>query len=152
MIRTHAISTMFRAALLAFMMFGIFGCGDDKREKIVVVTGTVKYKGQPVPDLMVHFVPQTGKNSYPSHAKTDENGKFELVNYGNVKGVPEGTHKVYVGAPPVPKDGDDDAGKKKVRAKVNIDMAELLKKYGKQDTTPLSFTIKGDQVIDLNLD
>ena len=139
------------ALLFAAVALGTSGCGEEKGERIVSVTGTVTRKGKPVAGLLVTFVPQTGKNSYPSYGITNENGEYYLTNRSTgERGATVGTQKVWVSIPPVPPDDDDK--KKAARAKTSGDLAEILKKYGKLESTTLTFEIKGDQVIDLPLD
>ena len=66
------------------------GCGDSK---VVSVSGTLSYKGKPVPNAYVHFVPENGR---PSIGETDQNGKFTLTYDPQTKGAERGKHRVFV--------------------------------------------------------
>jgi hypothetical protein len=86
------------------------------------VTGTLKYKGKPVPNVLVNFVPEAGR---PSVGRTDNEGRFTLDYDRTTKGAELGKHKVFVMLPPgggrtVPGQQDVQTG----------DVKELLAKYG----------------------
>ena len=66
------------------------GCGDSG-PKIVPVTGTLKYKGQPVTNATLWFQPETGR---PSWGQTDEQGHFTLNYDRGHEGAVPGKHKV----------------------------------------------------------
>ncbi|MBP3954576.1 hypothetical protein J8F10_04670 [Gemmata sp. G18] len=66
------------------------GCGNSG---IVSVSGTLTYKGQPVTNAIVHFVPEKGR---PSMGETDQNGRFTLLYDPQTKGAQVGKHKVFV--------------------------------------------------------
>jgi hypothetical protein len=65
------------------------GCSGSN---VVPVSGTVTYKGQPVPNAYVHFVPENGR---PSMGETDANGKFTLTYDPENKGAERGKHRVF---------------------------------------------------------
>jgi len=73
-------------------MFMLAGCNRGDYPEMARVSGTVSYKGKPVPNIMVNFMPTEGR---PSWGKTDSEGKFEMILDENVKGVKVGHHKVY---------------------------------------------------------
>jgi hypothetical protein len=64
-------------------------CGSN----VVPVSGTLTYKGKPVTNAYVHFVPENGR---PSQGETDQNGKFTLVYDPETKGAERGKHRVFV--------------------------------------------------------
>src|SRR5260370_34422601 len=81
-----------------FLVVAFVGCGDSG-PAIVPVTGTLTYKGHPVTNALVFFVPEDG-NGRPSQGPTDAEGRFK-VSYTNAKdGVLVGKHKVWVKARP----------------------------------------------------
>ena len=88
-LRVAAIVTL--PALLA-----LAGCGKGDYPDMARVTGTVTYKGKPVPNMMVNFMPTEGR---PSWGKTDASGKFEMIYDSDYKGVKMGHHKVYFTPP-----------------------------------------------------
>lgn len=73
-----------------FVCLWLTGCGGSN---VVSVSGTLTYKGKPVTNAIVHFVPQTGR---PSMGETDANGQFTLTYDPQTKGAEIGTHKVFV--------------------------------------------------------
>src|SRR4029077_9823795 len=64
------------------------------------VTGVLKLDGQPAPDFIVQFVPDTdnNKNGFPSSGTTDAEGRFRLkTNDKSPKeGAVIGSHRVVV--------------------------------------------------------
>lgn len=147
------------ALLASVCLLGAPGCGGS--EKVVSVTGTVTHNGQPVPGLFVSFVPEGVTKTGVSTGETDDNGKYDLTVFKTGKsGAVVGTHKVWVSLPrEPPKDDKDDKAKKKQKraatsaaAKPPVDLAEILKKYGNLDKSPLTVEVKGDAPIDLKLD
>jgi hypothetical protein len=66
------------------------GCS---KSNVVPVSGTLTYKGQPVTNAYVNFVPENGR---PSMGETDQNGRFTLVYDPQTKGAQLGKHRVFV--------------------------------------------------------
>jgi len=82
---------MRRASALPLLACVVFaGCGESK---VVSVSGRLTYKGKPVPNAFVHFLPADGR---PSLGETDADGKFTLVNDPDTKGAERGKHRVFV--------------------------------------------------------
>src|SRR3954447_15048027 len=71
------------------------GCRNSDLPEIARVTGTVTYKGKPVPNMMVNFMPTAGR---PSWGKTDAEGRYEMNYDADNMGVMTGHHKVYFNA------------------------------------------------------
>ncbi|MCG6157995.1 carboxypeptidase-like regulatory domain-containing protein [Rubinisphaera margarita] len=95
---------MFRpAALLMFLaltspalLVGCGGGGSSDQPELGKVSGTVTMDGQPLSNVTVTFVPQSGA---PSFGVTDESGKYELTYSGSEKGAAIGEHKVSITTP-----------------------------------------------------
>jgi hypothetical protein len=153
-----------RTLLLAVCAVSCTGCGG--KEKIVSVTGRVTHHDQPVADITVSFVPQGVSETGVSTGETDENGRYQLyVSKTGGSGAVVGTHKVWVSLPrepPEPVDKDEkmikrreEKNKKKkgspAAETLPADTAQILKKYGRLDKTPLTVEVNGDP-IDLKLD
>jgi hypothetical protein len=140
--------------LLAACFLSGWGCSGNP-DKVVAVTGTVTHKGDPVAGMIVSFVPQRETFSGVSTATTDENGQYKLTVFKTGQsGAVVGTHKVWVSMPRTPPDAFGGEKVKKKPAPTNkppVDTAEILKKYGKLDSTPLTVEVKGEP-IDLKLD
>jgi hypothetical protein len=103
------------------------GCsGDD----VVSVSGTLTYKGQPVTNAFINFVPEKGR---PSNGETDKDGKFTLVYDPQTKGAQRGKHRVFVTHNAVA-----DAGKPGVvpgaAPKLSPEWAEFFRKYNNDNS------------------
>jgi len=150
--------------LLTACLLSGSGCGGSGDDKIVSVSGTVTYQGNPVPGIVVSFVPQMVTYSGPSTGKTDENGRYELTVFKTGRsGAVACTHKVWLSLPreePTKVDKDEKMMKKKAEKSkkkggsatemLPADIAKILKKYGNLEKTPLTFEVTGEP-IDLNL-
>jgi hypothetical protein len=77
------------APLLLVVLAGCGGGGP----KIVKVSGTLSYKGKPVTNASLDFMPEHGR---PSWGKTDEAGRFTLSYDRTREGAVVGKHKVSV--------------------------------------------------------
>ena len=82
---------MRRASILMVLVCVLAaGCGGSN---VVPVSGTLTYKGKPVPNAYIHFMPENGR---PSMGETDQNGKFTLTYDPQNKGAERGKHRVFV--------------------------------------------------------
>jgi hypothetical protein len=135
------------------LLLVLAGCDKGDYPEMAKVTGTVTYKGKPVPNMMVNFMPTEGR---PSWGKTDANGRFEMIYDSDYKGVKMGHHKVYF-TPPANTtiDGGQSKASKKALAEAAgltpEEMSEFSKKYGAEMTTQLEVDVKKDPE-DLKLD
>jgi hypothetical protein len=127
------------------VLLALAGCEKSDYPEMAKVTGTVTYKGKPVPNMMVNFMPTEGR---PSWGKTDSNGKFEMTYDSDYKGAKIGHHKVYFTPPAT----TIDMGKSKESGKALAEasgltpeeMGAFRKKYGLEETTKLEVDIKKD--------
>lgn len=147
---------------------GCAGGGPD----LAKVTGTVTRGGKPVPNLLVHFVPDNGR---PSWGLTDSNGRYKLYYTQEEDGARFGQHRVYVQlnqaqpqsfagtgsahvekGPDLHETVDEEATTPPKSVKTELSPEELssvIEKYGNLEKSALSVTItKSGQVIDLKLD
>jgi hypothetical protein len=90
--------------------------------KVMKVTGTLTYKGQPVTNAIVNFVPETGR---PSVGETDDHGRFKLAYTDKEDGAEFGKHKVSV-LPKMAKTAQQEPG---MAPKQPRDMAAFFDKY-----------------------
>jgi hypothetical protein len=112
------------------------------------VTGTVRYKGKPVPHLTVLFVPTEGHESIGT---TDDGGNYKLMTGRTTEGAAHGTHRVYFAYRPRTPQEEIDLHAKKIT--LPPDVKDILAKYGSLDKTTLKFEVTSDgQVIDIPLD
>jgi hypothetical protein len=122
------------------------GCGGPR---LVSVTGTALRHGKPVPDLVINFAPEKGLRSY---ALTDQNGRFTMVCSNGQEGVLVGTHKVWVQLHTAGSKEDKERQKRVAMQKNDPEIAQMLRKYGNPETTPITVDAKEDQEINLALD
>jgi hypothetical protein len=135
--------------LFAAWMTAIAGCGDSDVPEIVEVSGTVTRGGKPVPNLYVHFFPENGR---PSWGQTDENGRYTLEYDADHKGAKVGPHTVFVEYMPEAS-ANINPGEDSSKAVTSPEKKEVIKKYGKAETSPLKVSVTEEgQVIDLALD
>lgn len=137
------------------VIFTLAGCGKGDYPEMARVTGTVAYKGKPVPNIMVNFMPTEGRR--PSWGKTDEEGRFEMVYDENVKGVEMGPNKVYFTPAAFTIDGGASKKSRKAIAEASgltpEEMLAIRAKYGSEEVTKLVVDIKENpQVLDLKLE
>jgi hypothetical protein len=127
---------MLRAFVLASSAcFLLAGCGGSG---VVSVSGTLTYKGKPVTNAFINFVPEGGGR--PSMGETDENGKFTLTYDPQTKGAQVGKHRVFVQHNPTA-----DAGKAGavpgMAPKMSPDLSEFFSKYS-GDKSKIEVTIE----------
>jgi hypothetical protein len=114
------------------------GCGGSD---VASVSGTLTYKGKPVTNAFVNFVPADGGR--PSIGETDPDGKFTLVYDPKVNGAKIGKHRVFVEHNPTA-----DAGKPGAvpgaTPQLSPDLKEFFSKYG-GDKSTVEVTIDGSE-------
>jgi hypothetical protein len=134
------------ARLLPVVLLLAAGCGRDS--DIVRVTGTARRAGQPVANLFLNFVPETGRSSW---GVTGEEGTYKLSYDRQHEGALRGTHKVFVEFRP--RDPVQEKAMREGKLTLPPDVQAILAKYGSVDSTPLRCEVSKDgQVIDLDLD
>lgn len=77
------------AVLLAAV--GLAGCAPE--EKLYDVSGTITFKGQPVPKGIIHFDPE---GDGPQGFANIENGKFNTATPGQGKGIRGGKYTLRI--------------------------------------------------------
>jgi hypothetical protein len=117
MIRSFIPTSAFALAVCALLS----GCGGSD---VVAVSGTLTYKGNPVTNAFINFVPEKGR---PSMGETDENGRFTLTYDPQTKGAQVGKHKVHVTINPTANFGKGSLPG--VAPKLSTDMKEFFDKY-----------------------
>jgi hypothetical protein len=135
-----------RPFLLILPAFVAFGCG---AEKLVSVSGTATCNGKAVPNLVINFVPEKGPKSY---AVTDKTGHFEMICTDGRNGVVLGKHRVWVHLNTTGTKENPALRKELLALRAEPAIAQMLKKYGNVETTPLSFTIEDARELELKLD
>ncbi|MCA9032115.1 MAG: hypothetical protein KDA66_14965 [Planctomycetaceae bacterium] len=124
------------------------GCGGNSDELVIVpIEGTVRYKGEPVPDLMLNFQPVKGR---PSWAITDAQGKYKAVYTEDRPGVLAGECRVQISLKPATP--DEELQMLEGTHPRQVALQDPLKKYG-GTTTGLVLTISPDRTtVDIAID
>lgn len=121
-----------------FLLLALAGCGSSG-PTIVPVSGTLTYKGKPVPHAAIRFMPENGR---PSAGETDEEGRFTLSYDREHEGAVVGKHKVWVSAlrtrPTTP--AEQKAAIMGKKPPVTRDLAAFFEKYG-QKNSPVEIVI-----------
>lgn len=135
-----------RTLLVFGLVLLVPGCGGDP-DKPVRVTGVVRSQGKPVPGLVVHFVPEKGRESLGT---TDASGSFRLKYERNVEGALRGKHRVYVEFRP--RDPGQEAEFARGKMALPAELKTILDHYGRNRST-LSYDVtENDQSITIDLD
>lgn len=141
-------SNFLQLQVLVCFCYLLIGCSSGGPQ-VVPFEGTVTHNGEPVPNLRIYFAPTGGR---PSWAVSDSAGHFKLDYDADHTGALVGTHKVFV----VDNGGvvDETAAMSGApRPKKSPAMAEILKKYGNKDTSPLDVEVKkAERSFQLKLD
>jgi hypothetical protein len=113
----------------ALAVCGLFsGCGGSN---VVSVSGTLTYKGKPVTNAYIHFVPENGR---PSIGETDANGRFTLSYDPQTKGAELGKHRVFV-MQNIAADAGQPGAVPGMAPKMSPEMGELFTKYSGDKST-----------------
>ncbi len=136
----------FKIQLLLILAFPILGCGGEDNG-IAPVSGTVFFKGKPLPNATVNFSPK-GENSRGATGTTDKDGKYRLTSFQINDGAKIGKYSVTIRA----EEGGDGA----LKAKDDIDYARgklvTPKKYSDSASSGLTAEIaKKNNIIDFQL-
>jgi hypothetical protein len=79
-----------------FPLLLVGGCGADP-DALVPVEGTISYRGKPLPNAHVVFMPETA-GMLPASGTTDDGGRYELMTSVPGDGARLGKYKVTVTA------------------------------------------------------
>jgi hypothetical protein len=114
--------------VLAFLCFSLAGCsGGDPN--ICQVSGTLTYKGKPIPGIYLRFEPDNFDTKATSMAITEANGHFEML-MGSTPGVYKGKIKVFCDDPLAAM-----GAKTEIAADIEPAYRELCAKYGAGKST-----------------
>jgi len=113
------------------------GCGGSG---VVAVSGTLTYKGKPVTNAFINFVPENGR---PSMGETDPEGKFTLTYDPQAKGAQLGKHKVFVQYNPLA-DSTKPGAVPGMTPKLSPEMGEFFSKYGGDNSKVVVGITKSD--------
>jgi len=126
--------------LVLLLLASVAGCG-PARPATTRVSGLVSFKGAPVAEAYVNFIPADGR---PASGRTDAEGRFSLSTFVPGDGVLPGEHVVTVSKQVASKSNPDD---------IYQNYVDLLPpQYGSLRTSPLRATVEAGGSHDLTFD
>ena len=84
-----------QAAIAAFSLMFIAGCGQQTGPELAAVTGKITLDGQPLPRVNLRFIPEQPGGS-PSFGGTNANGQYKLLFNAQRTGAMLGKHRVEI--------------------------------------------------------
>jgi hypothetical protein len=135
------------AALL--VLVAVAGCGGGG-PTLVPVSGTLSYKGKPLGNALVHFVPEGGAGRMSS-GETDGSGRFKLLFDKNHEGAIVGKHKVSIQRRAV-RAPNEEPGMEGQMTPLPKDLAECYDKYSPEKSTKVVEVSKSTRELNLDLD
>jgi hypothetical protein len=129
-------STVKQIFVLA-LAFTAAGCGGDDSPKLAETVGQVSYKGSPLKDANVVFMPASGP---PAYATTDANGAFVLSTQGDPGAMVGSGTFVITAFEGLPEKKPEHLLTAADLKKMNTSL--IPAKYGKPDSSGLKETIK----------
>lgn len=127
------------------LLLVVAGCGSSNA-KFVPVSGTLTYKGQPIPGVYLRFEPDDLNTKATSMAMTDSAGKFEMM-MGSTPGVYRGKVKVFCDDPLAAM-----GGKTEIPKEIEPAYRALCAKYGQGKSTYELTIDKAEKNLELKLD
>jgi hypothetical protein len=125
---------------------GVFlGCGHGSDLPRANVSGKISYRGEPVADGMVVFVPINGTKGPLTRATITE-GLYDTKTAG---GVPIGSHRVEIEA--YKKGGPTSKNRPPMMADAPVKQQYLPGQYNRQSTLEVTIDANGDGAHDLEL-
>lgn len=124
--------------LLAFSLLIAIGCGGGGA---AAVSGHVTYKGKPVANADVTFIPESSDGK-PASGRTDEGGRYSLSTPTKGDGAIPGKYKIHIiarGPERPPKPGESITG---MPGEMMPGEALIPQKYFVADSSGLKFEVK----------
>ncbi len=109
---------------VCLLVISLTGCG--KSDSIVPVSGVLTFKGKPVTNAWIDFMPQGGRMS---SGQTDDQGRFKLAYDAKKPGALIGKHKLILRPRPVTV-AEQEAVMRGKKPPMPKEMADLFDRYG----------------------
>ncbi|MBN2023837.1 MAG: hypothetical protein JW809_13710 [Pirellulales bacterium] len=144
---------------IAIVLVAISGCG--RRAPRATVEGTLRFRGKPLDNCLVTFLPASASETKAPHSRglTDREGKFRLCCDNQEDGAAVGSHRVTIQDLSVSTGvrrrdhGAADADVDENAPALPVHRSRVPGKYTSPATTPVSKEVKpGHQVIDLDIE
>jgi hypothetical protein len=119
----------------------IAACSDGATQvKLYRISGSLNRQGQPVPNLIIYFVPAEGR---PSTGLSGPDGRFTLNYQKDRPGAVPGEHKVWVKYHPTTP--AEEMQLREGTALLPPELTDAIQKYGSAETSSLKVVISGDK-------
>jgi hypothetical protein len=132
----------------------VLGCSQSDQQPLAEVEGTLKWRQQPLANVVVAFIPETGEQlGQRSTGITDENGHYVLKTDDGRPGTTVGKHRVVLTVPRNEKRRSKGEDPDPSLPEETTQTEQISDLYTTANTTPLHREVKeGKQVIDLLID
>ncbi len=141
------MTLQYRTFLVVAVLLATVAGGCGQSDGLVRVGGTVTYRGQPLPNALVVFMPET-PGLLPASGLTDASGRYELMSTAPGDGVAVGKHRVTVTARGLAKE----LAEGELPSQFFEDGPPLIpEKYFQPDTSGLTAEVKSDATLDFKL-
>jgi hypothetical protein len=134
--------------LCAILTPAISGCGGaapSNRPKTIAVKGAVTYKGAPVADALLTFIPKDAKGK-GAVGKTDASGQYQLTTFAPGDGAVPGSYSVTIAKTtsksPLTEDQEHELMGKGMPLPPPVIKDELPVKYKQDKTSGLTAEVK----------
>ena len=100
----------FLSGIACVCLVACSGCGKAEPEQVAVypASGTVTFKGQPMPGAFIALHPKTPVDNVPTpRADVGKDGNFKVSTFAGGDGAPEGTYVVTIQWNKLVKNGSD---------------------------------------------
>lgn len=124
--------------ILSALLVACSGCGGEKFEKPVAVSGKVTIKGKPLKEGIINFAPVDRKNA-PFGRGTIEDGNYVASSLGEEDGLVPGEYQIFFDVNP---DGEKGTGRQEIPAKYMTPNGSGLKKLIDAETDSLDFNLE----------
>jgi hypothetical protein len=128
------------------LVISLAGCG--KSDSIVPVHGVLTFKGQPVTNAWIDFMPEGGRMS---SGQTDDQGRFKLTYDAKRPGAIIGKHKVILRPRPVTV-AEQEAVMRGKKPPMPKELAEMFDKYSPAKSKKEVIVEKNSKELKIELD
>lgn len=132
-------------SVAVMMIVCVAGCGPDLPEgldAVYPVEVTVTYKGEPLDEADVYFIPDDGDQRFAAVGTTDAAGKATLYTLNKYEGAKAGPHKVSVSKWEVFETGRFEQNEAGEKVPVTDRKLVIPEKYRDQNTSGITETVE----------
>lgn len=138
-----------RALAVTLTIVSLLGCSSDGPE-MAHVSGTVKYRGEPVTQGQVVFYPSGGR---PASGIIEPDGTYRLTTFDSGDGALVGTHRVtitayeVIGGSPPPTSFEEEVQEASSNTPLTASKVVWVvpQKYSKRQSTPLEEVVEASE-------